>query len=40
VLESGRVRSSGTHDELLKSDDLYRGLVEALRVDPQLATAG
>jgi ABC-type multidrug transport system fused ATPase/permease subunit len=40
VLEGGRVRSSGTHDELLESDDLYRGLVEALRVDPQLATAG
>jgi ATP-binding cassette subfamily B protein len=40
VLEGGRVRASGTHDELLESDDLYRGLVEALRVDPQLATAG
>ncbi|MGL5930391.1 MAG: ABC transporter ATP-binding protein [Dermatophilaceae bacterium] len=32
VLEAGRVRARGTHEELLTSDDLYRRLVEALRI--------
>ena len=26
VLDTGRIRSTGTHDELLASDDLYRAL--------------
>jgi ATP-binding cassette subfamily B protein len=33
VLEHGRVRSQGTHEELLATDDLYRGFVEALRIE-------
>lgn len=32
VMEDGRIRASGTHSELLASDDLYRRLVEALRI--------
>jgi ABC-type multidrug transport system fused ATPase/permease subunit len=32
VLDRGRVRAVGTHESLLESDDLYRGLVEALRI--------
>ncbi|MCM0640006.1 ABC transporter ATP-binding protein [Cellulomonas wangsupingiae] len=32
VLEDGRVRARGTHAELLASDQLYRDLVEALRI--------
>ncbi|BCL17376.1 ABC transporter ATP-binding protein [Micromonospora sagamiensis] len=32
VLEDGRVRAQGTHAELLAGDDLYRRLVEALRI--------
>ena len=32
VLDAGRVRAVGTHESLLASDDLYRGLVEALRI--------
>ncbi|MBG6179049.1 ABC transporter ATP-binding protein [Arthrobacter sp. CAN_A1] len=32
VMEDGRIRASGTHSELLISDDLYRRLVEALRI--------
>jgi ABC-type multidrug transport system fused ATPase/permease subunit len=40
VMEGAHVRARGTHDELLASDDLYRGLVAALRVDRQLAAAG
>jgi ABC-type multidrug transport system fused ATPase/permease subunit len=32
VLDQGRVRARGTHAELLASDDLYRRLVEALRI--------
>jgi ABC-type multidrug transport system fused ATPase/permease subunit len=39
VLEDGRVRAEGTHAELYATDDLYRRLVEALRIaaDPALA---
>jgi ATP-binding cassette subfamily B protein len=39
VLEGGRVRARGTHAELLDRDDLYRGLVEGLRIatEPQPA---
>jgi ABC-type multidrug transport system fused ATPase/permease subunit len=40
VMEGGRIRASGTHHELLASDDLYRGLVAALRVDHPLAATG
>lgn len=32
VLEAGRVRARGTHEELLRQDALYRDLVEALRI--------
>ncbi|SNY62152.1 ABC transporter ATP-binding protein [Paractinoplanes atraurantiacus] len=32
VLQDGRVRAEGTHESLLASDDLYRGLIEALRI--------
>jgi ABC-type multidrug transport system fused ATPase/permease subunit len=32
VLDHGRVRAVGTHESLLASDDLYRGVVEALRI--------
>jgi ABC-type multidrug transport system fused ATPase/permease subunit len=32
VLESGRIRDRGIHAELLGRDDLYRQLVEALRI--------
>jgi ABC-type multidrug transport system fused ATPase/permease subunit len=32
VLEDGRVRAQGTHTDLYTSDDLYRRLVEALRI--------
>ncbi|MFI6823339.1 ABC transporter ATP-binding protein [Micromonospora sp. NPDC050187] len=32
VLEDGQVRAQGTHAELLAGDDLYRRLVEALRI--------
>ncbi|WP_246258033.1 ABC transporter ATP-binding protein [Amycolatopsis anabasis] len=32
VLENGTCRASGTHAELLASDDLYRDLVAALRI--------
>lgn len=33
VLENGRIRSSGTHLELLDKDELYRDLVSALRIE-------
>lgn len=32
LLEQGRVRDIGTHDELLARDDLYASLVAALRI--------
>ena len=32
VMDDGRIRAVGTHAELLRSDDLYRRLVEALRI--------
>ncbi|SDD15398.1 ABC-type multidrug transport system, ATPase and permease component [Rhodococcus tukisamuensis] len=32
VMEDGRIRASGTHAELLRSDALYRELVAALRI--------
>ncbi|MFD1365474.1 ABC transporter ATP-binding protein [Actinoplanes sichuanensis] len=32
VLEDGRVRAQGTHTDLYSTDDLYRRLVEALRI--------
>ncbi|MBO8186429.1 ABC transporter ATP-binding protein [Streptomyces sp. DW4-2] len=37
VLDEGRIRARGSHDELLATDVLYRELVEALRIsaDPQ-----
>ncbi|WP_369076883.1 ATP-binding cassette domain-containing protein [Paractinoplanes ovalisporus] len=40
VLDRGRVRAVGTHESLLASDDLYRGLVEALRIAVPTAPAG
>ena len=36
VMEDGRVRARGTHEELLGSDELYRDLVEALRIGVEL----
>lgn len=32
VMENGHIRATGTHNELLTSDSLYRELVEALRI--------
>ncbi|MEO3744703.1 ABC transporter ATP-binding protein [Plantactinospora sp. B5E13] len=32
VMEAGRIRARGSHAELLATDDLYRQLVEALRI--------
>lgn len=37
VMEDGRIRARGTHDELLQSDSLYRELVEALRIGDSIA---
>jgi ABC-type multidrug transport system fused ATPase/permease subunit len=37
VLEDGGIRAQGTHAELLATDDLYRRLVEALRIAAQHA---
>ncbi|HWS38968.1 MAG TPA: ABC transporter ATP-binding protein [Actinoplanes sp.] len=34
VVEDGRIRAQGTHATLFESDDLYRSLVEALRIQP------
>jgi ABC-type multidrug transport system fused ATPase/permease subunit len=39
VMEEGRIRARGGHEELLASDELYRSLVEALRIEP-LAPVG
>jgi ATP-binding cassette subfamily B protein len=39
VMEDGRIRARGGHEELLASDELYRSLVEALRIEP-LAPVG
>jgi len=36
VMQDGRVRAQGTHAELLASDELYRDLVEALRIGAEL----
>ncbi|WGW12078.1 ABC transporter ATP-binding protein [Saxibacter everestensis] len=33
VMENGRIRDRGTHDELLTRDELYRDLVKALRIE-------
>ncbi|QLY28328.1 ABC transporter ATP-binding protein [Nocardia huaxiensis] len=33
VLEDGRIRAQGSHAELVESDELYRELVSALRID-------
>ena len=38
VLDDGRVRDQGTHTELLGRDELYRALVEALRIGIPLRT--
>ncbi|WP_434439274.1 ATP-binding cassette domain-containing protein [Lentzea sp. E54] len=35
LMESGRVRAAGTHQELLATDPLYRDLVEALTIPSQ-----
>jgi ABC-type multidrug transport system fused ATPase/permease subunit len=44
VMEDGRVRAQGTHAELFAGDELYRRLVEALRIaadrSPVTAAAG
>ncbi|MFG1996739.1 ABC transporter ATP-binding protein [Actinoplanes sp. NPDC048988] len=32
VMQDGRVRAEGTHESLLATDELYRGLIEALRI--------
>ena len=39
ILEEGRIRDQGTHEELLLRDDLYRDLVEALRIAGSVETA-
>ncbi|WP_240929550.1 hypothetical protein [Streptomyces coryli] len=39
VMEAGRIRARGTHQELLTGDPLYRDLVEALRM-AQVAQEG
>ncbi|MFD0149687.1 ABC transporter ATP-binding protein [Streptomyces sp. NPDC055721] len=37
VMENGRVRAQGGHRELLATDELYRELVESLRMDAGIA---
>ncbi len=39
VMEDGRIRAQGTHDELFAGDDLYRRLVESLRIAQTPAAA-
>ncbi|WP_235438781.1 ABC transporter ATP-binding protein [Streptomyces yangpuensis] len=39
VMEAGRIRARGTHEELLESDPLYRELVAALRLATTSAAA-
>ncbi|SIR96179.1 ABC transporter ATP-binding protein [Microbacterium sp. RURRCA19A] len=38
VLDAGSVRDAGTHEELLRRDDLYRGLIQALRIEARAET--
>ncbi|MDP2712048.1 MAG: ABC transporter ATP-binding protein [Solirubrobacteraceae bacterium] len=38
VLDRGRVRARGTHAELLAADELYRGLIAALRIAAESPT--
>ncbi|GAA0965491.1 ABC transporter ATP-binding protein [Actinocorallia libanotica] len=33
VMEAGRIRATGTHETLLATDDLYRRLISALRIN-------
>ncbi|MFI9209487.1 ABC transporter ATP-binding protein [Streptomyces sp. NPDC053253] len=37
VMENGKVRAQGGHRELLATDELYRELVESLRMDARIA---
>ncbi|MFC9390361.1 hypothetical protein [Streptomyces venezuelae] len=37
VMEAGRIRARGRHEELLASDALYRELVESLRIPAHTA---
>ncbi|WP_241267431.1 ABC transporter ATP-binding protein [Streptomyces scabichelini] len=39
VMEAGRIRTRGSHEELLATDSLYRELVEALRIAATTAPA-
>lgn len=39
VLENGRIRAQGAHLDLVDTDDLYRELVSALRIEEQAATS-
>lgn len=34
LLDAGRVRAAGTHEELLATDQLYADLIAALRIGP------
>ncbi|PPF62471.1 ABC transporter permease [Clavibacter michiganensis] len=36
VMDGGRILAAGTHDELLLTSELYRRLVDALRIGPSL----
>lgn len=40
VMDGGRVRARGTHEELLAADALYRQLVAALRIAEQAVASG
>jgi ABC-type multidrug transport system fused ATPase/permease subunit len=37
VMEAGRVRAAGTHQELMDRDELYRDLIAALKIGPNEA---